>query len=264
MSNTRPPVHESDTIRTLPGAHCAYTAAAAMPWRLAKPGIHVKALYESPSGHERTLLFKLEPGAESAPHAHDEVEQIYVIEGEFFDGERLLRAGDTCVRPPGVVHTAHSETGALALVVYKQPVTRGDIEQVRGVSVSQNIMRTLLERDWVKIVGHKEAPGRPALYGTTRAFLDYFNLKNINELPPLPEIRALIEPQLEAGAVQSQTQTADAAETPPDDSHAADEGSSGGVAIPSEKGIEVSLDSADEGRERAQVVPLRPGVKPGS
>ena len=152
----------------------------------------------------------------------------------------------------------------LALVAYKQPVTRGDIEQVRGVSVSQNIMRTLLERDWVKIVGHKEAPGRPALYGTTRAFLDYFNLKNINELPPLPEIRALIEPQLEAGAVQSQTQTADAAETPQDDSHAADEGSSGGVAMPSETGIEVSLDSADEGRERAQVVPLRPGVKPGS
>ena len=87
----------------------------------------------------------------------------------------------------------------LALVAYKQPVTRGDIEQVRGVSVSQNIMRTLLERDWIKVVGQKEVPGRPSLYGTTKAFLDYFNLKSLDELPPLPEIRALIEPVLEAG-----------------------------------------------------------------
>ncbi len=84
----------------------------------------------------------------------------------------------------------------LALVAYKQPVTRGDIEQVRGVSVSQSIMRTLLERDWVRVVGQREVPGRPSLYGTTKAFLDYFNLKNLNELPPMAEIRALIEPTL--------------------------------------------------------------------
>ncbi|MEM6999822.1 MAG: SMC-Scp complex subunit ScpB [Pseudomonadota bacterium] len=87
----------------------------------------------------------------------------------------------------------------LALIAYKQPVTRGDIEQVRGVSVSQTIMRTLVEREWIKVVGHREVPGRPAEYATTRQFLDYFNLKSLNELPPLPEIRALIEPVLEAG-----------------------------------------------------------------
>jgi segregation and condensation protein B len=85
----------------------------------------------------------------------------------------------------------------LALVAYKQPVTRGDIEQVRGVAVSQNIMRTLLEREWVKVVGYKEVPGKPALYATTKEFLDYFNLKSLTELPPLPEIRALIEPVLQ-------------------------------------------------------------------
>jgi segregation and condensation protein B len=84
----------------------------------------------------------------------------------------------------------------LALIAYQQPVTRGDIEQVRGVSVSQNIMRTLLERDWIRVVGQKEVPGRPSLYGTTKGFLDYFNLKSLDELPPLPEIRALIEPAL--------------------------------------------------------------------
>jgi segregation and condensation protein B len=84
----------------------------------------------------------------------------------------------------------------LALVAYKQPVTRGDIEQVRGVSVSQSIMRTLLERNWIRVVGQREVPGRPSLYGTTKAFLDYFNLKSLNELPPMAEIRALIEPAL--------------------------------------------------------------------
>jgi segregation and condensation protein B len=82
----------------------------------------------------------------------------------------------------------------LSLVAYKQPVTRGDIEQVRGVSVSQSIMRTLLERGWIRIVGQREVPGRPSMYGTTREFLDYFNLKSLDQLPPLAEIRALIEP----------------------------------------------------------------------
>lgn len=88
----------------------------------------------------------------------------------------------------------------LALVAYRQPVTRGDIEQVRGVAVSQNIIRTLLERGWVREVGHREVPGRPALYGTTRAFLDYFNIASLDQLPALPEIRALIEPSIDEGA----------------------------------------------------------------
>lgn len=82
----------------------------------------------------------------------------------------------------------------LALIAYRQPVTRGDIEQVRGVSVSQNIMRTLLERGWIRAVGQREVPGKPSLYGTTRAFLDYFDLKSLDELPPLSEIQSLIEP----------------------------------------------------------------------
>lgn len=71
----------------------------------------------------------------------------------------------------------------LALIAYRQPITRGEIEQVRGVAVSSNIMKTLTERDWIKVVGHKDVPGRPALYATTRAFLDYFSLKSLSELP---------------------------------------------------------------------------------
>jgi len=81
----------------------------------------------------------------------------------------------------------------LALIAYRQPITRGDVEAVRGVAVSTNIIKTLLERDWVKVVGHKDVPGRPALYATTRNFLDYFNLKSLDELPPLAEIRDLDE-----------------------------------------------------------------------
>lgn len=79
----------------------------------------------------------------------------------------------------------------LALIAYRQPITRGDIEDVRGVSVSSNIMRTLIERDWIKIVGHREVPGRPALYSTTKAFLDYFNLERLDQLPTLQEIKEL-------------------------------------------------------------------------
>ncbi|MCP4488273.1 MAG: SMC-Scp complex subunit ScpB [Gammaproteobacteria bacterium] len=79
----------------------------------------------------------------------------------------------------------------LALIAYRQPVTRGEIEDIRGVSVSSSMIKTLQEREWVKPLGHKEVPGRPALYGTTKGFLDYFNLKSLNELPTLAEIRDL-------------------------------------------------------------------------
>ncbi len=78
----------------------------------------------------------------------------------------------------------------LALIAYRQPITRGEIEEVRGVTVSSQIMRTLLDRGWVKVVGHKEVPGRPGLYATTAAFLDYFGLKDLSELPALAEFQA--------------------------------------------------------------------------
>jgi len=77
----------------------------------------------------------------------------------------------------------------LALVAYRQPITRGEIEDIRGVSVSSSIVKTLQEREWVRIVGHRDVPGRPAMYGTTRQFLDYFNLKGLDDLPTLMELR---------------------------------------------------------------------------
>ncbi len=97
----------------------------------------------------------------------------------------------------------------LSLIVYRQPITRGEIEEVRGVSVSSSIIKTLLEREWIKVIGHKEVPGRPALYASTKKFLDYFNLKTLNELPTLADLTDLDQehPELDLGApVEDDTQ----------------------------------------------------------
>jgi segregation and condensation protein B len=107
----------------------------------------------------------------------------------------------------------------LALVAYRQPITRAEIEEVRGVAVSSNIVRTLMERGWVRVVGHREVPGRPSMLGTTKEFLDYFGLKKLDDLPALAEVRELApenDPQSdfvdELAAV-----LAESAEIPPDE-----------------------------------------------
>ncbi|WP_257291355.1 SMC-Scp complex subunit ScpB [Endozoicomonas sp. ONNA1] len=92
----------------------------------------------------------------------------------------------------------------LALIAYRQPITRGEIEDIRGVAVSSNIIRTLQDREWVRVVGHRDVPGRPAMFATTRQFLDYFNLENLNELPPLSEIRNLEEAARELAEANDQ------------------------------------------------------------
>lgn len=86
----------------------------------------------------------------------------------------------------------------LALIAYRQPITRGEIEQVRGVAVSSNTIQALEEREWIRVVGHRDVPGKPALFGTTKIFLDYFGLKRLDELPPLSELKDIgeLEPQL--------------------------------------------------------------------
>ena len=119
----------------------------------------------------------------------------------------------------------------LALIAYRQPITRGEIEQVRGVAVSSNIIRALEEREWIRVVGHRDVPGKPALFGTTKVFLDYFGLKRLDELPPLAELKDIgeLEPQFQFDGEKEVPKTIDAGgigsdgEAGNDDESAADE-----------------------------------------
>jgi len=108
----------------------------------------------------------------------------------------------------------------LSLIAYRQPITRGEIEEIRGVAVSSNIIKTLHERDWVRVVGHRDVPGRPAMYATTRQFLDYFNLQSLEDLPPLAEVKDLDnlsgDLPLEVLDVAAETADNDAAEADTD------------------------------------------------
>jgi segregation and condensation protein B len=103
----------------------------------------------------------------------------------------------------------------LAIIAYRQPVTRGDVEEIRGVGVTTNIMRSLLERNWIRVVGFRDVPGKPAMYGTTREFLDYFGLKKLDDLPPLADLRDLeaVSAQLELAAPDSAGPAEDGAST---------------------------------------------------
>ena len=102
----------------------------------------------------------------------------------------------------------------LALIAYRQPITRGEIEDIRGVAVSTSIMKTLQEREWVRVVGHRDVPGRPAMYGTSKEFLDYFNLKRLDDLPSLAELRDLdtINAELDLGPPGGEVPTGDGSE----------------------------------------------------
>lgn len=124
---------------------------------------------------------------------NEEYEERGIVVGEVASGFRLQirtamadRLHKLWEEKPPRYSRALFET--LALVAYRQPITRGDIEEIRGVSVSSNIIRQLLERDWVRVVGHRDVPGRPAMFGTTKAFLDYFGLKKLDDLPPLADL----------------------------------------------------------------------------
>lgn len=146
----------------------------------------------------------------------------------------------------------------LALIAYKQPITRGEIESIRGVAVSSNIVKTLIERDWVKVVGHKDVPGRPAMYASTKEFLDYFGLKNLDNLPPLADVRDLdkINHELPLEVMQELDKVVNAASTPEgvsvDELSDArrDNGASNVVQIPLNQGVE-NIDSQNSEAEQA-------------
>lgn len=147
-----------------------------------------------------TVLSEIKVNKAAVKQLLDEIEDDYALRGvnlvKLASGYRFQAAahlggllGKMWQEKPAKYSRALLET--LALIAYKQPITRGEIENVRGVSVSSNIIRTLTERDWIKVVGHKEVPGRPSLYGTTSTFLDYFSLTSLSQLPELIEPESL-------------------------------------------------------------------------
>lgn len=130
----------------------------------------------------------------------------------------------------------------LALIAYKQPITRGEIEDVRGVAVNANIIRQLLDREWIKVVGHKDVPGKPALFGTTKEFLDYFNLKKLSELPTLQELMDLDKAEEQLG--EQLTLEVTPAEDPDDEASA--------EMAEAEVGTPVVAESAEPAQARAE------------
>jgi len=137
----------------------------------------------------------------------------------------------------------------LALIAYRQPITRGGIEDIRGVSISSSIVKTLLEREWIRVVGHRDVPGRPALYGTTRQFLDYFNLKSLSELPPLSEMRSIEDIQKEFDLNFNRTLDE---ENPEDQAEAASgNGEGSAVSVSAEDTSEATSPPVDESQMSA-------------
>jgi len=144
----------------------------------------------------------------------------------------------------------------LALIAYRQPITRGEIEQVRGVATNSNIIKALEEREWIRVVGHRDMPGRPELLGTTRGFLDYFGLKRLDELPPLSELKDFgeLEPQFEfegeraVGGIATDDDMA-ANDSDPAQDEAGDDAAEGhaGHEAPSDRGEPADADADGDG-----------------
>lgn len=138
----------------------------------------------------------------------------------------------------------------LALIAYRQPITRGEIEQVRGVAVSSNIIQALEEREWIRVIGHRDVPGKPALFGTTKGFLDYFGLKRLDELPPLSELREIgeLEPQLplDGDGQPAAPLTAGAATPGHDDNDADADTGTGDTNTATDEGADAPDSAADD------------------
>ena len=128
------------------------------------------------------------------------VELVQVATGWRFQSRPEMREYLDRLHPEKPPRYTRATMETLAIIAYRQPVTRGEIEDIRGVAVSSGIIRGLLEREWIHAVGHKEVPGRPALFATTRRFLDYFNLTGLEDLPPMQDFLQQPEPELPAVA----------------------------------------------------------------
>jgi segregation and condensation protein B len=188
-----------------------------------------------------------------------EVASGFRIQIEGAMAERLQKLWEE--RPPRYSR-ALFET--LSLIAYRQPMTRGEIEEIRGVAVSTNIIRTLMEREWIRIVGHRDVPGRPEMFGTTKEFLDYFGLKRLDDLPPLADLSdwESLRVQLNLPAVEDEA----GAEMPPENADATNipvlfpEGEEEGLAASNED--EAGLSGEEEIPDIETALSQEAGVEP--
>ncbi|WP_201778304.1 SMC-Scp complex subunit ScpB [Thalassomonas viridans] len=152
------------------------------------PGLKQELLgdYRVSSKRIRQVLAQL-----TQDYQHRGIELVKVASGYRFQAVAELSEDLSALFKEKSPRYSRALLETLALIAYKQPITRGEIEEIRGVAVSSHIIKTLTERNWIKVVGHKEVPGRPALYATTNAFLDYFSLTSLAQLPELMPISAL-------------------------------------------------------------------------
>ena len=166
--------------------------AAGRPLTLAELG---QLFDESSRPEEATLAAALEQLA--ADYAERAIELKHTASGWRVQVRREFAAEVSRLWPERPARYSRALLETLALIAYRQPITRGEIEEVRGVAVNPNIVKTLLERNWVRVVGQRDVPGRPELLGTTREFLDYFGLSGLDDLPPLAELKALTDLNLQ-------------------------------------------------------------------
>ncbi len=155
----------------------------------------------------------------AAEYAGRGIELKHTAGGYRIQVRRELAAEISRLWPERTVRYSRALLETLALIAYRQPITRAEIEAVRGVAVNPNIIRTMIERNWVRVVGHRAVPGHPELLGTTREFLDYFGLKSLDELPPLAELKAMGDIHLQLALAGEETSGAEAgseAATPAD------------------------------------------------
>ena len=147
----------------------------------------------APEGSIAVALEQLQAAAERG------VELVVVASGWRFQVRAEVHAWVARLWTERQVKYTRATLETLVLIAYRQPITRGEIEEIRGVAVNTQIVKTLMEREWIRIVGYREVPGRPAMLATTKAFLDYFNLKSLDELPPLSALKDFgeLEPQLQ-------------------------------------------------------------------
>ena len=164
----------------------------------------------APEGSVETALVELQ-----AACAERGVELVELASGWRFQVKADVHAWVARLWTERQTRYTRATLETLALIAYRQPITRGEIEQVRGVAVSSNIIQALEEREWIRVVGHRDVPGKPELLATTRTFLDYFGLKRLDELPPLSELKDIgeLEPQLPFGAEMVSGTISDTTET---------------------------------------------------